>query len=122
MGIFIFDEASTIRAVRCDNIVRLALGVTDQPDEQVSLRLSAGFSPTTRSSNELGMFEKTAVGKADSEDVRALKALHVDLLDLMAGKTECVNITDVEYPRKPKRKSTPKTERPSPEKSEENQP
>ena len=116
MGIFIFDDASTIRTVKSDNIVRLALEERDQPNDEVSLRLSAAFSPTTRSGSELGVFEKVAVGKEDSEAVSALRALHLDLLDLVTGKKDIVNITSLEYPRKPK------TEQPAPEKSKENQP
>ena len=122
MGIFIFNDASTIRAVKCDNIVRLALEERELPDDAVSLRLSASFSPTTRSSNELGAFSKTVVDKKDSKAVSDLKALHLNLLDLIAGGTEIVNITDLEYPRKPKPKSTctstPKTKKPAPEGSE----
>ena len=120
MGIFIFDDSSTIRTVKSGNIVRLALEERDQPNDEVSLRLSAAFSPTTRSGSELGVFEKVAVGKEDSEAVSDLKTLHLDLLDLVTDKTDVVNITSLEYPRKPK--PTAKSEQPAPEKSKENQP
>ena len=118
MGIFIFNDSFGTRAIKSDNIVRLALGERDLPDDEVSLILTAAFSPTTLSGNELGVFEKAAVGKEDTKAVSELRALHLDLLDLMAGTKDIVNISSLQYPCKPKGKDTSKAEQPAPEKSE----
>ena len=118
MGIFIYEESSTIRVVKGENIVRLGLSENVQVDGNIGLRLSVGFSPTTGSDNQFGAFAKTAVGEKDSKVISDLRALHHDILDLMAGKTQVVNTTSLGYPCEPKSKPTPKTEQPAPEKSE----
>ena len=119
MGVFIYEESSTVHAVKGEDIVRLGLSESEQVDGGIALRLSVRFSPTTGSDNQFQTYGITAVGEKESKVISDVRALHFDLLDVMTGKTKVVNTTSLEYPRKPKPQPAPKKEEPAPEKSEE---
>ena len=112
MGLLIVNDSGETRAIAAKNISDVSYAETpilDEAGEQTIRQetiIVVDYEPTTRSSRSPQRVTiQDTYGTDDTEKEKAVKKVFTDILDLMAGKKDVVNVSDFTYPR-----STPRAQ------------
>ena len=129
MGLLIVNDSGETRAIAAKNISDVSYAETpirDEAGEQIIRQetiIVVDYEPTTRSSRTPQRVTiQDTYDTADTAKEKAVKKVFTDILDLMTGKKDIVNVSDFTYPSTKRAQAATSTVRAQAKKEAEDKP